>query len=206
MCLKGQCDGYLSQDPCYPRRTVRSKVISYILELRVLSWTEVSLVAKPPCKSLGRRNAPGAYGLASHWLLAGCWDWQKSVIHRYIALHAISTPEWVARGQGWERLSSIESSSQYAHRHQQRPAPQHAGEGALLCGENIPNRLREPLRQKDPIGHSSWDRGARSDLAPQYHLSKLLKWVSHCGKQVSPISHELSFHSGLALLTRAFFQ
>ena len=31
MCLKGQCDGYLSQDPCYSRRTVRSKVISYIL-------------------------------------------------------------------------------------------------------------------------------------------------------------------------------
>ncbi len=48
--------------------------------------------------------------------------------------------------------------------------------------------------------------GARSNLAPQYHLSKLLKWVSHCGKQVSPISHEWSFHSGLALLTRAFFQ
>ena len=24
------------------------------------------LVAKPPCKSLGRRNAPGAYGLESH--------------------------------------------------------------------------------------------------------------------------------------------
>ena len=31
MCLKGQCDGYLSQDPCYPRRTVRSKVINCIL-------------------------------------------------------------------------------------------------------------------------------------------------------------------------------
>ena len=31
MCLKGQCECYLSRDPCYPRRTVRSKVISYIL-------------------------------------------------------------------------------------------------------------------------------------------------------------------------------
>ena len=27
---------------------------------------EVSPVAKPPCKSLGRRNAPRAYGLESH--------------------------------------------------------------------------------------------------------------------------------------------
>ncbi len=35
MCLKGQCDGYLSQDPCYPRRTVRSKVITCILVHRV---------------------------------------------------------------------------------------------------------------------------------------------------------------------------
>ena len=35
MCLKGQCDGYLSRDPCYPRRTVRSKVITCILVHRV---------------------------------------------------------------------------------------------------------------------------------------------------------------------------
>ena len=76
----------------------------------------------------------------------------------------------------------------------------------FLAGEDMQNRLCEPLRQKDPIGHSSCEIGARSNRGPQYHLSKLLKWVSHCGKQVSPISHEWSFHSGLALLTRAFFQ
>ena len=36
MCLKGQCEGYLSRDQCYPRRTVRSKVITCILVHRVL--------------------------------------------------------------------------------------------------------------------------------------------------------------------------
>ena len=53
----------------------------------------------------------------------------------------------------------------------------------FLAGEDMQNRLREPLRQKDPIGHSSCEIGARSNRGTQYHLSKLLKWVSHCGKQ-----------------------
>ena len=35
MCLKGQCDGYLSRDPRYPRRIVRSKVITCIFVHRV---------------------------------------------------------------------------------------------------------------------------------------------------------------------------
>ena len=36
MCLKGQCEGYLSRGPRYPRRTIRLKVITCILVHRVL--------------------------------------------------------------------------------------------------------------------------------------------------------------------------
>ena len=45
MCLKGQCDGYLSRDPRYPRRIVRSKVITCIFVHRVLD-----LALSLPCR------------------------------------------------------------------------------------------------------------------------------------------------------------
>ena len=38
-------------------------------------------------------------------------------------------------------------------------------------------------RRQAQIGPAPHQREARSDRATQHHLSKLLKWVSHCGKQ-----------------------
>ena len=126
--------------------------------------------------------------------MAGCWDWQKSVIHHYIALHAISTPERVARGQGGERLSSTESSSRYALRHQQRPGSQHAGEGALPCGEDTGNRLRESQTQSailhekeepevtEPLNIISVNCANGCPIAENIHIPKT---VTNCKKNES---------------------
>ena len=84
MCLKGQCDGYLSQDPCYSRRTVRSKVISYIL---VHSF---GLEPKSPLSQSLHANHSGGE------LPPGRMDWSR-------------TDFWLAVGTGKNRSSTTTS-------------------------------------------------------------------------------------------------
>ena len=84
MCLKGQCECYLSRDPCYPRRTVRSKVISYIL---VHSF---GLGPKFPLSQSLHANHSGGE------LPPGRMDWSR-------------TDFWLAVGTGKNRSSTTTS-------------------------------------------------------------------------------------------------
>ena len=73
MCLKGQCECYLSRDPCYPRRTVRSKVISCILVHRVLDLDRSFPCRKASMQITREENCPlGVWigvALTFGWLL-----------------------------------------------------------------------------------------------------------------------------------------
>ena len=132
MCLKGQCDGYLSQDPCYSRRTVRSKVISYILvhsfglepksplsqslhanhsggELPLGVWIGVALTFGW-LLGLAKIGHPPLHRLARHiHSRASCkgTGWGKIIFYRIfisICAQASATARLTAR---WRRLASL---------------------------------------------------------------------------------------------------
>ena len=132
MCLKGQCDGYLSQDPCYSRRTVRSKVISYILvhsfglepksplsqslhanhsggELPLGVWIGVALTFGW-LLGLAKIGHPPLHRLARHiHSRVSCKGtrWGKTIFYRiFIAIcaQASATARLTAR---WRRLASL---------------------------------------------------------------------------------------------------
>ena len=116
---------------------------------------EVSPVAKPPCKSLGRRNAPQGVWIG----VALTFGWQLGLakighppLHRF-ARHIHSRVS--CKGTRWGKIIFYRIFISICAQASATPATQHAGEGALPCGEDTENRLRESLRQKAPIGHSS---------------------------------------------------
>ena len=104
MCLKGQCDGYLSRDPRYPRRIVRSKVITCIFVHRVLD-----LALSLPCRRASMqitREEKCPWGvwigvaLTFGWLL-GLAKIGHPPLHR-LARHIHSRAS--CKGTGWGKI------------------------------------------------------------------------------------------------------
>ena len=194
MCLKGQCEGYLSRGPRYPRRTIRLKVITCILVHRVLVLDRSFPCRKASMQITREEKCPqGVWigvALTFGWLL-GLAKIGHPPLHRLVR-HIHSRVS--CKGIRWGKTIFYRIFIAICAQDSATPATQHAGEGALPCGEDTGNRLRESQTQSailhekeepevtEPLNIISANCTNGCPIAENIHIPKT---VTNCEKNES---------------------